>query len=88
MTDPDFRLEDLVIPENNQIPHVPANLIKITSDGGNIGRFYWNNQQRFSIEQWGNNGFYEATIYEIPGVSAWLWTEFERIGWQLGMFEP
>lgn len=69
-------------------PFIPEDTLKIDSNGGNIGRFYWSNQVTFSIEQWGHNNFYEATVYELPGVSVFLWSEFDRVGWLMGGFEP
>lgn len=74
--------------ETWETPFIPENTIKINSNGGNIGRFYWSNQATFSIEQWGHNNFYEATVYELPGISAFLWSEFDWVGWLMGGFEP
>jgi hypothetical protein len=74
--------------EDWETPFIPEDTIKIDSNGGNIGRFYWSNQVTFSIEQWGHNNFYEATVYELPGISAFLWSEFDWVGWLMGGFEP
>jgi hypothetical protein len=65
-------------------PFVPADPINISSDSGNIGRFYWQNKVTYSIEQWGDNNFYEIVISELNGVSAFLWTEFDWIAWVMG----
>ena len=73
--------------EQWETPFTPE-LIRIGTDGGNIGRFHWNNQAILIIEQWGDNGFYEITTHELPGFCAFLWSEFDWMGWLMGGFEP
>ena len=36
-------------------PFTPKQFIRIDSNGGNIGRFYWCNQLTLSIEVWDNS---------------------------------
>jgi hypothetical protein len=62
-------------------PFVPADPINISSDSGNIGRFYWQNKATLNIEQWGDNNFYEVVVSEFNGEFAFLWTEFDWIAW-------
>ena len=83
MVDKPFN-EQALLESSWETPFIPKDTIRITSDGGNIGRFYWNNQVILSIEQWGIDNFYEATICELPGYSAFLWSEFDWIGWLMG----
>lgn len=73
--------------EQWETPFTPAELINIGPGGGNIGPFHWSNQVTFIIEQWGDNEFYESTIYEIPGVCAFLWSEFDWVAWMMGGFD-
>jgi hypothetical protein len=70
-----------------KIPFMPAEFISIRPDGGNIGRFFWGNQMTFSMEQWGNDGFYEASVSELSGTCAFLWTEFDYGAWLMGGFD-
>jgi hypothetical protein len=38
-----------------ETPFIPEYTIRIDSNGGNIGRFYWSNQTTLIIEQWGSH---------------------------------
>ena len=69
-----------------QQPFEPLFLVDIDSDGGNIGRFYWQNQCTFIVEQWGENDFHEKSITTVPGYCAWLFNYACWIGWCMGGF--
>lgn len=64
----------------------PEQFIRIGSSGGNIGRFHWSNQATLVAEQYGDN-FREITRFELPGCSAFLWREFDWVGWLMGGFD-
>jgi len=64
----------------------PPFLVDIDSNRGNIGRFYWQNQNTLIVEQWGENNFYEKTTTTLPGYCAWLFSYFDWIGWCMGGF--
>lgn len=80
MTNKDSKVNDW------QQPFEPLFLVDIDSNGGNIGRFYWQNQSTLIAEQWGENNFHEKTITTLPGYCAWLFSYFDWIGWCMGGF--
>jgi len=43
-------------------PFVPDAFISITSNGGNIGRFFWANKASYMLELWGTDGFTSPTL--------------------------
>ncbi len=66
-------------------PFEPLFPIDVDCHGGNIGRFYWQNQQTLIVEQWGDN-FHEKTITTVPGYCGWLFNKACWIGWCMGGF--
>ena len=72
----------------NETIFIPEDAIKIDSNGGNIGRFYWENQATFRVEQIDKNHFSDTAIGEAPGYSTFIWTRNEWVGWLMGGFDP
>ena len=62
-------------------PFTPDSFIGITSNGGNIGRFFWANKASYTLELWGTDGFYESNTYDIPGDCAFITTENDWHCW-------
>lgn len=61
----------LYIPEEDEF-------IRITSEGGRIGRLHWHNQGRFEIELSNADGTpHERTVWEVPGGFSFVWTVFD-----------
>jgi|688.fasta_scaffold2359776_2 hypothetical protein len=72
----------------NETIFIPEDIIKIGPNGGNIGRFYWENQATFRAEQIDKNNFRETAIGEAPGYSTFIWTRNEWVGWLMGGYVP
>jgi hypothetical protein len=72
----------------NETIFIPEDIIKIGSNGGNIGRFYWENQATYMVELIDTDESFEITIGELPGRSAFIWTRNEWVGWLMGGYVP
>lgn len=69
------------------IPFTGYEPIHITCGGGNIGRFFWCNQQQLTIESWraGLNMYSdppsERDVQTIPGSCAWIHSLMDWYAW-------
>lgn len=55
--------------------------ISLDSNSGHIGRIYWNNQMRITLEAWDNNGSHESCTSELPGSCALISTMGDWWAW-------
>lgn len=76
----------------------PKDFIKITSNGGNIGRLHWYNQSYFVIESWDAdrdpyvpgasfwwiNAPSKVDIGTLPGCCAFIWNLGDWWAWLAG----
>ncbi len=69
-----------------KFPFTLEDIIKIDSNGGNIGRFYWENQATYMVELIDTDESFEITIGELPGRSAFIWTDLDWVFWLTGGF--
>lgn len=72
---------------NLREPFIPDDFLRVTSGGGNIGRFYWCNQATFEVQSWNAPASMdtdpptEVDRTTIPGDSAWIFTTGDWFAW-------